>query len=634
MLPSWPESAASSRPCNAIGEPMQRSPTTSIGAPHRRTVVAYALAILAILACVRPLLAGEVQFRTPPREAYVGVPAVLQLEVRDASDVGVPALPTVPGLSFSIGAGQHRATSVTIINGKTRQSTTETIAIEIVAEREGRYTVPVISIDVDGQTYRSEPFTLVVKPSETGDILFAEVVANPASPYVGQPTLITLRIWFKPFRDPSINLVLSGGDMWSLLDLERTEWGPFRNAITQLERRRQRPADRERMRGDTSYVVFELQDTWTPAQPGAADFSGVEVRASWPTGARMVRDLLGRNQAQLTGARPLLAKATADSIVVRPLPEEGRPLAFSGAVGDFTVTAAARPTEVAVGDPITVVYTVKTQSRDPRALGALEVLQAPPFASLPELSKDFRIPSDQLGGTVREREKQFTQTFRPLHDGVTAIPPLPFAFFDPEADTYRVVTTEAIPITVRAAERLQLSQIVGGSVGDSASAQRTTVVGGLRANMPPSQAMLATSGPTSGSPLVASALALPPLACLGLLVLRRVQQARDANPLRRRARRAGAVARETLAADRSAAGTLRAITGFIADRCGLAEGARTRPECIEALRTRNTDPALIERVDRLLAACERARYAPAESTTADSAEADATLTALEREVAR
>jgi hypothetical protein len=618
---------------------MQRSPSISLGAPHRRTFVACAFALLVLLACVRPLLAGEVQFRTPPREAYVGVPAVLQLEIRDASDVGIPVLPTVPGLSFSIGPGQHRATSVTIINGRTRQSTSETIAIEIVAEREGRYTVPVISIDVDGQTYRSEPFTLVAKPSETGDILFAEVVANPASPYVGQPTLITLRIWFKPYRDPSINLVLSGGDMWSLLDLERTEWGPFRNAITQLERRRQRPADRERMRGDASYVVFELQDTWTPSQPGAADFSSVEVRASWPTGARMVRDLLGRNQAQLTGARPLKSTATADSIIVRPLPEEDRPLAFSGAVGDFTVTATAKPTEVAVGDPITVVYTVKTQSRDPRALGALEVLQAPPFASLPELAKDFRIPSDQLGGTVREREKQFTQTFRPLHDGVTAIPPLPFAFFDPEADTYRVVTTEAIPITVRAAERLQLSQIVGGSVGDSANAQRTTVVGGLRANMPPTQAMLATSGPTNASsliasPLIASAVAIPPLACLGLLVLRRVQQAREADPLRRRARRAGAVARETLAADRSAAGILRAITGFIADRCGLAEGARTRPECIEALRTRNTDPAVIERVDRLLAACERARYAPAESTTADSAEADATLAALEREVVR
>ena len=579
--------------------------------------------------------AGEVIFRSPPREAYVGVPAILQLEVRDASTVGTPALPTVPGLSLSIGPGQQRATSVTIINGKTRQSTSETIAIEIVAEREGRYTVPIISIEVDGQTYRSEPFTLVAKPSETGDILLAEVVANPASPYVGQPTLITLRIWFKPFRDPSINLQLSGGDMWSLIDLERTEWGPFRNAITQLERRRQRPADRERVRGDVSYVVFELQDTWTPTQPGAADFSGVEIRASWPTGARMVRDLLGRNQAQLTSARPVLAKATADSILVRALPDEGRPLAFSGAVGDFTVTAAAKPTEVAVGDPITVVYTVKAQSRDPRALGSLEVLQAPPFASLPELAKDFRIPSDQLGGTVREREKLFTQTFRPLHDGVTEIPPLPFAFFDPEADTYRTVMTEAIPITVRAAERVQLSQIVGGALGDTSAGQRTAVVGGLRANMPASPALLAARGAAlAPSAAIATAVALPPLACAGLLILRRVQQARDADPLRQRARRAGSVARATLAADRSAAGILQAITGFIGDRCGLAEGARTRTECIDALRSRNANASLIERVDRLLAECERARYKPGESAPANATEADATLSALDREALR
>ena len=37
-----------------------------------------------------------------------------------------------------------------------------------------------------------------------------------------------------------------------------------------------------------------------------------------------------------------------------PLPDENKPANFTGAVGDFTMTATAGPTNLTVGDPITV----------------------------------------------------------------------------------------------------------------------------------------------------------------------------------------------------------------------------------------------------------------------------------------
>jgi BatD DUF11 like domain len=609
------------------------APVKSI-AMSSTTFKALIVLLASLLGTVHSAIAGDATFRAPPREGYVGVPSLLRVEIRDAANFDPPVFPEVDGLTFALGQSQHKQTSVTIINGRSAQTVTQVVEIEITPSREGTFSVPPIVMTVDGKTFQSNAFKLVVKPSDATGILLAEIAADPPEPFVGQPTRLSLKIFFKPYRDPSVNVVLRGGDMWSLIDVERSEWGPFRSALIKLEQRRQRPADRERVRDDTTYSVFEIEDVWTPTQAGPPQFGSVEISASWPTGAQVVRDFFGQNSAQLTGTRPIRALAKAEGITVRPLPEEDRPASFAGAVGDFTVSASARPTEVSVGDPITVIFTVKIADRDPRSLGSLETLQAPPFANLPALTSGFRIPSDQLGGTVRDREKSFTQTFRPLSADVTEIPPIPFGFFDPEAGTYREVLTDAIPIAVRAAERMTMSEIVGGTTGPVASERGalTTVAGGLLANAPPSIALLANARATIG-PVVAGAVALPPFLCAILLVMRRVQERRDANPLRIRAGRALAVAHRSLSAvkpGQEAEAVLHAVTGFIADRCGLYEGAKTRGDAMRALELAMVEPELLRRVDTLLASCERARYAPAGASGISIEEAKAVLRLLER----
>lgn len=596
------------------------------------TFVRSLLLALVLLVAAAPAGAGDATFRSPPREGYVNVPSTLVVELRNASSFEPPALPQVDGLTIALGEARHTATSVTIINGRQRQSVTQTLEIQITPQREGRFSVPAISIQVDGATFTSQPFTLVAKTSDSTGLLIAEIVADPPNPFVGQATKLTLRILIKPYKDPTRNIVLNGSTMWSLLDPDRCSWGPFQSAIIRLAQQQQRPADRQRVRDNATYLAYEIDDVWTPTQAGPPAFDRVVIAMNWPTGVEIGQDIFMRNSAEITGVRPIQASAVAQGIDVRPLPDAERPASFTGAVGDFVVSAEARPTEVAVGDPITVVYTVKSAARDNRSVGSLETLQAPAFASLPALAGDFRIPADQLGGTVRGSEKTFTQTFRPLRDGITQIPPIPFGFFDPEAGTYREVASEAIPITVKAAERMGMSEIVGAIAG-AASPDRaalTTVAGGLVANLPPTTALLGSTHVTLGS-AVAGAVALPPALCTVLLVMRRVQERRDANPQRIRAARAASTAEGILASARSggeAEAILSALTGFIADRCALADGARTRGDAVRALADGEVDEGLRRRVDELLATCERARYAPAGSAGPSVAEARALLAAL------
>ncbi len=581
---------------------------------------------VALLAWVLPLTAvgGEVQFRLPPRQSFVGSDSAVDIVILDAEKFEQPQLPSVPGLSIVIAPEQNKSTSFSIINGQSRQSVTVMLRVLVKPLREGTFTVPPISVVADGTTFKSEPFTIVALKSESGDLMLVEVVADPPNPYVGQPTQLTLRVLIQPYRDPSMNLVLDGGYMWMQIDQHESTWGSFATRMTQLEQSRRRPSEVEVIRGDRAYLAYEIHEVWTPTRPGPADFSGIEVIAAWPTSVRTARDPLGRTRADIRSTRPLRVKATSDSINVRALPEAGQPASFSGAIGRFAVTASAKPTEVSVGDPITVTFTVKSLSGS----AVLETLQPPAFASIPQLAKDFRIPADQVAGTVRDKEKQFTQTFRPLSDEITSIPAIPLSYFDPTTDEYDEAFTAPIPLTVFATERMNLSQIVGSSSTgvDRAAKSLTVVAGGLLANVPPGAALLSRDRLVM-NPVTAAAFAAPPLLCGLLALIRGVQRRRDSDPARRRSAKAKAVAFAALGT--SPESILTALCGYIADRCGLADGRRTRGDAVSALAERGVQEEIIRRVDGLLSACERGRYAPRGDEQVSAQEAKTLIGLLE-----
>ena len=264
---------------------------------------------------------------------------------------------------------------------------------------------------------------------------------------------------------------------------------------------------------------------------------------------------------------------------------------------------------MSVGDPITLTFVVTSQTNDGGA--SLEELQAPSFASMPELTKNFRIPSDPIAGKTSDRRKVFTQTFRPVTDAATEIPAIPFAFFDSTTGRYGVVETKAIPITVSAAERLSLSQVVGGSTSSVVRPEQslTAVAGGLLANVPPGVDLLADERAPVGA-LLAVVAGAPPIACAALAIMIAAKRRREADPLRRRSAKAAKVAIALLNHRATPETTLAALAGFVADRCGLSDGERTRVDAIAALRDRNVDDELVMQLDRMMSLCERSQFAP------------------------
>ncbi len=121
---------------------------------------------------------------------------------------------------------------------------------------------------------------------------------------------------------------------------------------------------------------------------------------------------------------------------VSPLPEA--PSDFSGVVGDFTLSASIIPSDIAVGDLVTLTTRLEgrgfTDTYKPLLLSSSPHIKVYP----PKLAR-----SD-------DNQLVFDQVVIPQTDGVTAIPEISFTYFDTTKGAYRTITKGPFPLTYHA----------------------------------------------------------------------------------------------------------------------------------------------------------------------------------------
>ena len=126
------------------------------------------------------------------------------------------------------------------------------------------------------------------------------------------------------------------------------------------------------------------------------------------------------------------------AIEVLPLPEQGKPADFSGAVGDFQVDAALNVQEIKAGEAMTLTYKIEGR-------GNLATIE-PPKASWPaglELY-DTKSSHKNAGGYG---QKTIEYLLIPRQEGVVTVPSLALSFFDPAQEKY--VTRASPELQVR-----------------------------------------------------------------------------------------------------------------------------------------------------------------------------------------
>lgn len=602
---------------------MFRSHSTPKNASSIALVTAMALVtLLGIPGIQQPAGAQEISVNYSGKETWVGVPIRITFSVSNATDIGDPQLPSVDGLDLQYGGAVNTTSSISIINGVRRESRSVELAIDVTPERPGTFTVPPIEIEVDGKVRSSEELQFEAIEATNGDRLFVDIVHTGGSVYVGEPVELVLRIWIKPFHSNRYDITVSERTTWRLIR-QSTRWGPFRDTLEELARSGRRPSGRLVQRAEGEYYLYEIKRELRPTGSGTIeDLDDVEISISYPTGiARSrIRSLL-RSDMEFTGLMPITARAEVNDIDVKPLPEEGRPEYFRGAVGNFIVRAGARPTDVAVGDPITLTYLVGTVDGDGTVL---ETLRPPPLAEMSELTDSFRIPKDPIAGDLEDTIKIFSQTLRPRSVEVKEIPAIPFSFFDPDLGEYRTIYTQAIPIEVTPAEKLAAADIVRAADSPDVdspdepqpSDPADTVETGLRANFPIDRRMLGSTSRTIGM-TTAAVLVVPP-ACFAVVAFlatrRRWKEAHPALIRSRGARRRALTALKN-ASDASEIGL--AVRGYVSDRAGRPATSLTSGEATRLARKAGAEAPTLVRMDELLNAAQRAGYSGSSASTTE-----------------
>jgi len=141
-------------------------------------------------------------------------------------------------------------------------------------------------------------------------------------------------------------------------------------------------------------------------------------------------------------------KAKELALPVLPLPEGGKPKSFSGAIGQFTLQTEVSPSDVAIGDLITVTTTIKGK-------GYIEPVST---INIP-LAPNFKVyPSKTVPG-IESNTRIFEQILVPQSTNATAIPAFSFCYFDPYETAYKTVSSGPFPIIFHAATKAKTETI-------------------------------------------------------------------------------------------------------------------------------------------------------------------------------
>ena len=486
-------------------------------------------AVLGLLCCCLSNIAtaGSVDARLSTREAYVGMPVVLQLSINNATDYVQPTVPQIDGCDVRSVGAPTQSSQVTIIRGRRSESRSVTIQYLITPRHEGTFEIPPIAVNVDGRYVTTERLRFVATTSETGNVLFVEIDGAKDKVFVGQPLELTLKIWLKPFQDSEKKITLSEGNMWQMIS-EQTLWGSFAERMQELAENNRRIGGQEVLRDDgegheRSYYLYEIKATIYPTRPGKIDADDVQIVVNYPTALGRSRDPFadffedngfgGRSQLSqmmdddffsspfrsnrltVTSTRPIVGEARVDATEVLPVPVEGRPADYRGAVGRYNIVTQATPTAVSAGDSITLNIGIA-------GTGPLELVQAPPLTELPQLTADFKVADQSLAGFVQDSTKVFSTTVRPRREGITQIPAIPFSFFDPDAGKFETAMSAPIAITVDKSESLSLDAIVGRQRDTESDSETTAITTYERepdfTNINTTEALIAQTPGTSG----------------------------------------------------------------------------------------------------------------------------------------
>lgn len=209
--------------------------------------------------------------------------------------------------------------------------------------------------------------------------------------------------------------------------------------------------EKERVNGVLFHRALLASYALFPIKAGKATIDEYKIRAivSMPT-TTLGGFSYGQPYTYTRSSKPM-------QVLIKPLPIEGRPSTFSGAVGNYTVQASVDTQNFVQGQPFTLKLKFEGD-------GNAKLIELPKI-DWPEEFELYDSKSESRFFQSGKSFKEFTLLVIPKKAGVLKLPPFEFSYFDPTSATYKLAHTQEIALQVApgtlqpsVSERMKLEQ--------------------------------------------------------------------------------------------------------------------------------------------------------------------------------
>ena len=578
---------------------------------------------LTLLSVLVPAAASAEDFHVEAsvNATKIGLDDDLQLTVAIKGDTmgraGTPELPKLEG--FRLG-GQSTSTNIQWVNGQ--MSSTRSTIYTLMPKAEGTHIIEPISVEYGGKEYLTEPIEI--------EVVYGSILPRSG----GRPGSMDPFDMLSPFRRRErTRPAVQEGEVFVTAELSKGSAFVGEQVVLTYRLYTQLQIMGLEFSEQPSLTGFWIEDVEMPQEPqwketkvDGKDFFVVELKKSvlFPTrsgkitiepamvtmGLRAAADPFDVFAPMTESIRRSTKALTVD---VKPLPVAGRPADFSGAVGEFTMSAQLDQKETTAGEALTLSVVVEGEG-NLKTVESPELPAPPGFRTYdPKTEENLTTRGSRFGG-----KKRWEYVLVPDSAGQHQIGPMSFSYFDPGEKKYKKLTAGPLTLNVAAATAASSAAAVGSSRGAVQLLRQD-----IRYLKPVPARLGETSSPFYRSGLFYLTLALPVLWNLGLVVYRKKKQSEAAQVGLWRFRRARKAAQERLKQARKFARstsmdfyeeTAGALYRYVADKLGVSPSGLTAQKISVMLEDRGVPESLRTEFLKTVEACEFARFTPGERT--------------------
>lgn len=379
---------------------------------------------------------AQVSFVVKASKKTLGINERLRIdfEMNEDGDNFVP--PSFKG--FNVVGGPNQSISNSWINGK--RSYSKTYSYFLAPKSQGTFSINQATIEIDDQIYKTTPLKIIIteavskpKDGNSADYVASENVhliaeVSKSNPFLNEAITIVYKLYVS--NDVSITR------SWQELDTPKFQdfWSQY------IEEKREQQIYETTYEGKPYRYVILKKAVLYPQKTGELTIEPLTLDVPIDVQGN-TRDIFGRRRMTRVNRTISAGKRI---INVKPLPIEGRPDDFSGAVGNFNFSVSVNKTMLDANEALELK--IRTKGIGNLKLFNLPSLTLPSSLEVYEPVRDNKVAINIKGmnGFISD-----TYTIIPQYKGSYPIRPISFSYFDVTSAKYKTIISDEIVVKVQ-----------------------------------------------------------------------------------------------------------------------------------------------------------------------------------------